>query len=273
MKPSGENFIPGIYNYCDRWCERCLYTDRCRVFVMEKEFTETYEAEQRHKKSREENRKFWEQIDKALEEASETYDDLIPEKEKKPLSEMDFLFDDDDIDSNDDEYEKYHENARQHTLSQTAERYEIAVTKWFDERKETIPLEYNPETKTLTVHYAGMDNQRDIQQLSEAAEVIRWYELQIHVKIIRALTSRQEEDAKAEFYKDLPKDSEGSASVALKGIEKSLGAWNIFYQYMEEERTTIAPLITLLFLLRAGLLKTFPGAATFRWPPEDQEPG
>jgi len=131
MEPPEENFIPGIYNYCDRWCERCLYTDRCRVFVMEKEFTETYEAEQHHKKSREENRK---------------------------------------------------------------------------------------------------------------------------------------------FYKDLPKDSEGSSSVALKGIEKSLGAWNIFYQYMEEERTAIAPLITLLFLLRAGLLKTFPGAATFRWPPKDQEP-
>ena len=22
-------FIPGIYNYCDRWCERCPFTSRC----------------------------------------------------------------------------------------------------------------------------------------------------------------------------------------------------------------------------------------------------
>src|SRR5665213_2744510 len=21
--------IPGIYNYCDRWCERCTFTSRC----------------------------------------------------------------------------------------------------------------------------------------------------------------------------------------------------------------------------------------------------
>src|SRR6476660_3695569 len=24
--------IPGIHNYCHRWCERCPFTDRCAVF-------------------------------------------------------------------------------------------------------------------------------------------------------------------------------------------------------------------------------------------------
>jgi len=27
-----EPMIPGIYNYCDRWCERCVFSGRCRVF-------------------------------------------------------------------------------------------------------------------------------------------------------------------------------------------------------------------------------------------------
>jgi hypothetical protein len=27
-----EPLIPGIYNYCDRWCERCVFSRRCRVF-------------------------------------------------------------------------------------------------------------------------------------------------------------------------------------------------------------------------------------------------
>ena len=22
-------YIPGIYNYCDRWCERCPFTSQC----------------------------------------------------------------------------------------------------------------------------------------------------------------------------------------------------------------------------------------------------
>ncbi len=28
-----EGFIVGIFNYCDRWCERCPLTSRCRVFA------------------------------------------------------------------------------------------------------------------------------------------------------------------------------------------------------------------------------------------------
>ena len=28
-----DGFIVGIYNYCDRWCERCALTNRCRVFA------------------------------------------------------------------------------------------------------------------------------------------------------------------------------------------------------------------------------------------------
>ena len=28
-----DGFIVGIFNYCDRWCERCPLTNRCRVFA------------------------------------------------------------------------------------------------------------------------------------------------------------------------------------------------------------------------------------------------
>jgi len=30
-----DGFIVGVYNYCDRWCERCTLTGRCRVFAEE----------------------------------------------------------------------------------------------------------------------------------------------------------------------------------------------------------------------------------------------
>ncbi|HVE57390.1 MAG TPA: hypothetical protein VNB22_11225 [Pyrinomonadaceae bacterium] len=26
-----DKFVSGIHNYCDRWCERCTFTARCRV--------------------------------------------------------------------------------------------------------------------------------------------------------------------------------------------------------------------------------------------------
>ncbi|HET6989713.1 MAG TPA: hypothetical protein VFJ43_00240, partial [Bacteroidia bacterium] len=28
-KAKNPDNIPGIYNYCDRWCERCTFTSRC----------------------------------------------------------------------------------------------------------------------------------------------------------------------------------------------------------------------------------------------------
>ena len=32
-----ERLIPGIYNYCDRWCERCSFTSRCLNFASSEE--------------------------------------------------------------------------------------------------------------------------------------------------------------------------------------------------------------------------------------------
>lgn len=34
---NNPNFVPGIYNYCDRWCERCPFSSRCMVYATEKE--------------------------------------------------------------------------------------------------------------------------------------------------------------------------------------------------------------------------------------------
>ncbi len=30
-----HGFIPGVFNYCDRWCERCAFSSRCRVYAAE----------------------------------------------------------------------------------------------------------------------------------------------------------------------------------------------------------------------------------------------
>jgi hypothetical protein len=29
-----DDYIDSIFNYCDRWCERCAFTSRCRSFAM-----------------------------------------------------------------------------------------------------------------------------------------------------------------------------------------------------------------------------------------------
>lgn len=36
-EPDEEGFTTGISNFCDRWCERCPDTRRCRSFAMGKD--------------------------------------------------------------------------------------------------------------------------------------------------------------------------------------------------------------------------------------------
>ena len=34
-EPHEDGFISGVHNYCDRWCERCAFSSRCRAFAIE----------------------------------------------------------------------------------------------------------------------------------------------------------------------------------------------------------------------------------------------
>jgi hypothetical protein len=34
LRPPTPTFIAGVYNYCDRWCERCKCRSRCRSFAI-----------------------------------------------------------------------------------------------------------------------------------------------------------------------------------------------------------------------------------------------
>src|SRR5688500_8259735 len=36
-------FISGVYNYCVRWCDKCRFNDRCRVYDSERAMMERHE--------------------------------------------------------------------------------------------------------------------------------------------------------------------------------------------------------------------------------------
>ena len=57
---NNPDFIPGIYNYCDRWCEHCPFTLRCMVYAMEKE---TFPDQQSRDIN---NKEFWHRIQQSI---------------------------------------------------------------------------------------------------------------------------------------------------------------------------------------------------------------
>src|SRR5213592_3231480 len=56
-------FISGIYNYCDRWCERCPLSNRCLNYAMEKERDEGDPASRDPA-----NETFWEKLHETFQE-------------------------------------------------------------------------------------------------------------------------------------------------------------------------------------------------------------
>src|SRR5687768_2257063 len=77
-----ERFIPGIYNYCDRWCERCGFTSRCRVFADEGKLRARIErgeeAVESEEPSDDANAAFWDMLDDVTADALSSWEDELP---------------------------------------------------------------------------------------------------------------------------------------------------------------------------------------------------
>lgn len=265
--PEGD-FIPGIYNYCNSWCERCLYTEKCMNFAMEKTFRKEIEAQKRREKSMEENKNFWAQVNKSVEEAAELIDEEIP----LVKNEWDSMFDDwDDEDAEEamKDHKAQREKAKGQQISQISSKYEMGVYQWLEDRKEILKQDYDPDTKDFNISYPGIENEAELKQLTESVEVILWYHIQIYVKINRALTSKYEEADDGDLWDDIPKDSDGSAKVALQGIDSSIGGWNYLLNNLEKEKESIKPFVRMLLWLKMEVEKEFPEARNFVWPPKE----
>ena len=133
-----------------------------------------------------------------------------------------------------------------HPLTRAGKKYANAASDWFREFDQTIEIS-------------------GTQALEEAREVVPWYQYQIAVKTIRALSGLKEE-----FEDELPKDSDGSAKVALIGIDRSIAAWRMMQLSLPEREKSIVPLILQLDRLRRRLENSFPEARDFIRPGFDE---
>jgi hypothetical protein len=74
LRNAGDSkYISGIYNYCDRWCERCQFTSRClNHSIVEEEFGDL-------EKSDEMNEAFWRRFSEMLQNTLALINDLAKE--------------------------------------------------------------------------------------------------------------------------------------------------------------------------------------------------
>ncbi|MFP4470627.1 MAG: hypothetical protein ACOCX8_01555 [Bacteroidota bacterium] len=236
-----EGFIPGIHNYCDRWCERCRFTERCRVFAMEKELRDA--IEKRKEKS----------DDSDTEHIDEDFQFVDPEAEDEPV-EIEFEFEEDMTEDEKDFFSAENKSDR-HPIWIRTEEYADTIRHWLIRQRRGIHHDF---TRLIAHGYAD--------EVMEAINVLEWYHIFIAIKFKRALTGyfEQEEFEEADF------DMNGSAKVALIGLDRSLDALRILHRHLKIHRKFLQKMRTELEDIRLLAEEIFPEARSFVRPGLDE---
>lgn len=241
-----DQFISGIYNYCDRWCERCTLRNKCLSFAMDPDL-----RTEDSPRTDPNNKEFWSGIHDSFALAFEL---LQESAEKWGL----------DLNSTPDiEYEKG-ERRRERLcdkdpLLKEAMAYAKAVDQWMDGRKELFAEKADRLGREAEMDIPGHDPLPDAIALHEAIEVIRWYQYFLYPKISRALMGLMDDE------RDMFDDVYVSAKIALIAIERSIGAWQTLGRQMEQSDDVLDLQIRLARIKRE-LEKRIPEAMSFNRP-------
>ena len=251
--------IPGIYNYCDRWCERCFFTARCLNYAMGREMGEEDGDEELHDL---ENKKFWEHLHSVFELTKEMVEDMM-EKEGIEL-------DAEEMEEFAEEERQREEEAHSHEIAQAAMQYGEMVDRWFETEGEVFKDKGEDLQSRAQMELEGDDPEAEALAIADAVEVIRWYQYQLYVKLMRALEQDDWEDEETDGD-PMQTDSNGSAKVALLAMDRSIGAWGELREYLPEQEESILETLVHLDRLRRKTEKTFPDAREFKRPGFDDE--
>lgn len=252
-------FISGIYNYCDRWCERCPLSSRCLNYAIEKAEDDGDPA------SRDiTNDKFW----KKLEENFRDTIEMVREDAEKRGIDLDDLKLRADVVAQ--ERRERRLAARNMPLARAAMAYAKAADKWF---KGSEPLFKAKGIELETLARIETGNPRgEAKQLKDFVDVIRWYQHFIYIKLSRAIGSCASEDLETDDeMKAFPKDSDGSAKIALIAIDRSIAAWSALRTTLSaDDADEILDLLGQLAAIRREAEKLFPSARAFARPGFDE---
>ncbi len=258
--------ISGIYNYCDRWCEKCSYTNRCLLFKQEaeREIKHILRDENKNdpdilaKDLADDFKEAFDHINKFMDEENEEFDEF--EKDNFDL--------DDKEDEDDDDFKKeffkeeIDDDERPSTFLKNADNPLILLSeKLFKDFYKYYDLLKSKYTDEL-----GEKNPKSI--LQQNLDTLGWYTPQIHVKI-RMCYWNKHKLSKTKDLEIAEIDEEMlnvSARIAFVGIENCINALNnLLQQKLGLESETLS-LLTTIKQIKKMFIAEFPTALTYKRP-------
>ena len=250
-RSDNPQFIPGIYNYCDRWCERCPFTARCMTCAMEQENrnppTDPPSTD---------NAAFWKKLEGSLKLTRQMLVDLVEAHGIK--------LDPDEAQKLRRDQRQKRQVATKHPLAIAALNYTRMVDEWFKAGEALLSEKEEEIFAQSPLGVAGV--KEEVASLTDVVEILRWYQHQIYVKLMRGLDADPAPDS---GYS--PRDADGSAKVALIAMDRSIAAWLRMKEFFPEKTDSILSMLVHLDRLRRGTEKEFPDARSFVRPGFDTE--
>jgi hypothetical protein len=220
-----DDRIDFISAYCDRWCDRCAFTDRCSAYAIKAAIAMCdgdYAA--------------------AVELAVGAPRDANGDASRRTGLADERLADYEPTEKELDEVRREMEER--------------------DERIDESPLTTDSRIVSMLAHRC-LDDLRerleahDDRNVREAFEITSWDCLLIHVKLHRALSSHDESQAGWMTEDDpIQNDGNGSAKVALLSIDRSIPAWDTIAVAMAD--ADAAAIAERLRALRVDVERQFP---------------
>ena len=246
-----SQLIPDIYNHCDAWCERCLFTSRCRSFQIQ---SETGLA-----KPMVAGPGLVQQLTDAL---TLTKQYIINLNRTNELSGFD-VPNESHIQNLELAAVARPADAEHQSVVELANAYLTQTGTWFDDEKGLLEQAGRQQLRAVEL---GLCTEQEamptLHTLKDAWEMIRWYRTLIPVKTQSALRAQTDptDDAKLNSY------HLGKAKLVLVSIDRSLLAWQTMLLHYPEKTDDLLDLLALLSRLRREMETLFPGARAFQRP-------
>lgn len=250
---SKNKLIPSIHNYCDRWCERCVFIERCAVGVEE--------LKRWNRDTPMSEEEMWGAVSENFKESLRMLDDMLREAGIDPAE----ITAQPDPEPN-PELEKLDEEIFEKGMAY------YKMTEAFFNSNEAFLGEQQASVQRMADMNVPIDLEH-LGQLQDAIEIVRQYAPFIGVKARRAI-SGMEEMHDTEIWGDPPyqSDANGSAKACILCIERSLGAWEMLRKAWPEKTDEILDLLLALTRFRKDMEGFFPDWKKFVRPGFDTEP-
>ncbi|MDO8543355.1 MAG: hypothetical protein Q7S40_23195 [Opitutaceae bacterium] len=250
--------IEGVYNYCDRWCERCPLTARCLLFKLDRGRPARRGAGSSERQSQDlHNEEFWDELATSFALAMRV---IRREAKKRGID-----FDAPGALANAEETARAR---REHAAREgrVLHRSAVAYIKTAKALMDRLPEEMAEIEQALATQVRlGAGNPHAVAaEIRDAWQVVQWYLWMVDVKLQRAFSSRVSHALEAPGTST--RDADGSAKVALIAIDRSIAAWARLRSHFSGEADAILDLLVQLDRLRHAAERDFPHARAFKRP-------